>query len=192
MPLILTSGPAAEPIALDEAKAHLRVDGAAEDTLIASLIVTSRLHVEAAVGLALITQSWSWFLDAWPLGPALDLPLRPVQSIAAVRTYDEAGTPAPLDPATWFLDGAGAPPRLVRQGALAWPKPARIANGIEVAFTAGYGDAAADVPPPIRQAILVLVAHWYEHRSPLETTARAEPLPNMVSDLLAPYRTVRL
>jgi uncharacterized phiE125 gp8 family phage protein len=192
MPLILTSGPAAEPVTLAEAKAHLRVDGAAEDTLISSLIVTSRLHVEAAMGLALIIQSWSWFLDAWPAGPALDLPLRPIQSIAAVRTYDETGTPTPLDPATYLLDGNGAPPRLIRQGALLWPRPARIANGIEVAFTAGYGETAADVPAPIRQAILILVAHWYEHRSPLEPGSPAEPMPGMVSELLAPYRIVRL
>lgn len=69
MPLILTDGPAVEPVTLAEAKAHLRVDGTAEDTLIGSLIVTSRLHVEAAMGLALVTQSWSVFLDAWPPGP---------------------------------------------------------------------------------------------------------------------------
>jgi uncharacterized phiE125 gp8 family phage protein len=192
MPLILTSGPAVEPVALAEAKAHLRVDGIAEDTLIASLIVTSRLHVEAAAGVALIAQGWSWYLDAWPRGHAVKLPLRPVQSIAAVRLYDEAAIPTALDPATYFLDGAAAPPRLVRHGALPWPKPARIANGIEIAFTAGYGSAAAEVPAPIRQAILLLVAHWHEHRSPLEPGVQPEPLPDMVSELLAPYRTPRL
>ena len=47
MALILTSGPDIEPVSLAEAKAHLRVDGSAEDTLILSLIITSRLHVEA-------------------------------------------------------------------------------------------------------------------------------------------------
>lgn len=192
MPLLLTSGPAVEPVALAEAKAHLRVDDSAEDTLIASLIVTSRLHVEAAAGLALITQSWSWYLDAWPPGPALMLPLRPIQSIAAVRLYDEAGAATIIDPATYLLDGAGAPPRLVRHGALPWPTPGRIANGIEVAFTAGFGPAPADVPAPVRQAILLLVAHWHEHRSPLEEGTPAAPLPTMVSDLLAPYRSVRL
>jgi uncharacterized phiE125 gp8 family phage protein len=192
MPLLLTSGPAVEPVTLAEAKAHLRVDGSAEDTLIASLIVTSRLHVEAAAGLALITQGWSWYLDAWPRGHALKLPLRPVQSIAAVRLYDEAGAAAALDPATYLLDGAAAPPRLVRHGALPWPKPSRIANGIEIAFTAGFGPAAADVPAPIRQAILLLIAHWHEHRSPLEDGVDAEPLPTMVSELLGPYRSVRL
>jgi uncharacterized phiE125 gp8 family phage protein len=192
MPLILTSGPAAEPVTLAEAKAHLRVDGTAEDTLIASLIVTSRLHVEAAAGLALITQGWSWYIDAWPPGHVLKLPLRPVQSIAAVRLYDEAAAATTVDPATYFLDGAAAPPRLVRHGALPWPRPGRIVNGIEIAFTAGYGTTAADVPPPIRQAILLLVAHWHEHRSPLEEGAHPAPLPDMVSELLAPFRAVRL
>jgi uncharacterized phiE125 gp8 family phage protein len=191
MPLILTAGPAVEPVTLTEAKAHLRVDGTAEDTLIASLIVTSRLHVEAAAGLALITQSWSWYLDAWPLGRALKLALRPVQSLSAVRLYDDTGAATTLDPATYFLDGHAAPPRLIRNGALPWPKPGRIANGIEIAFTAGFGPSAADVPAPIRQAVLLLVAHWHEHRSPLEEGAHAVPLPAMVEALFAPYRAMR-
>ena len=80
----------------------------------------------------------------------------------------------------------------MRQGALVWPKPGRIANGIEIAFTAGYGDAAADVPEPIRHAILLLVAHWHEHRSPFEVGHLAQPPPDMVAELLAPYRTMRL
>jgi uncharacterized phiE125 gp8 family phage protein len=192
MSLILTAGPALEPVTLAEAKAHLRVDASAEDTLITSLIVTARLNVEAAAGLALVTQGWSYLLDGWPRGRALELPLRPVQSVAAVRLFDESGASTTLDPATYLLDGAGAPPRLVRQGALHWPKPGRVASGIEIAFTAGFGNAAADVPAPIRQAVLLLVAHWYEHRSPVETGPFSEPVPDMVGELLTPYRAFRL
>jgi uncharacterized phiE125 gp8 family phage protein len=192
MTLVLASGPAVEPVSLAEAKAHLRVDGSAEDTLIASLIITSRLHVEAALGLALITQSWSLFLDAWPSGPHVRLPLRPVQSIDAVQLYGPDESVETLDPDLFLLDGAGIPPRLVRQAALAWPAPKRIANGIEIAITAGYGDVVADVPAPIRQAVLLLVAHWYEHRQPIEIGAAHTTVPHMVSELLLPYRQPRL
>lgn len=71
MSLVLTSGPALEPVTLAEAKAHLRVDHNHEDSLIQSLIITSRLHIEAALGLALITQSWAYFLDRWPKAPRI-------------------------------------------------------------------------------------------------------------------------
>ena len=192
MALVLTSGPAIEPVTLAEAKAHLRVDGSAEDTLIGSLIITSRLYIEAALGLALITQSWSSFLDAWPPGNQLALPLRPVQSIAAVKLYAADESVATVSADTYQLDGAAVPARLVRRGNLTWPKPSRAANGIEIAFVAGYGDAAADVPAPIRQAILLLVAHWHEHREPVAIGETDASAPSMVSDLLQPYRWVRL
>ena len=96
MPLILTSGPALEPVTVPEAKAHCRVDGTAEDVLIASLILTSRLHIEAALGLALITQSWKLLLDRWPNEPSVAIPIRPVQSITSVRVLAADGTPTTL------------------------------------------------------------------------------------------------
>ena len=193
MALVLTSGPAVEPVTLAEAKAHLRVDGSAEDTLIGSLIVTSRLHVEAALGLALITQSWSYFLDAWPPGRELALPLRPVQSIAAVQALRRRRVAADGRLPTPICSTAPAVrPRLVRQRNLTWPKPSRAANGIEIAFVAGYGDAAATCRPRSARPILLLIAHWYEHREPVEIGAASVPVPPMVSDLLQPYRPVRL
>ena len=53
MSLVMTGAPALEPVTLAEAKAHLRVDNALEDTFITSLITTSRLQVEAILGAAL-------------------------------------------------------------------------------------------------------------------------------------------
>jgi uncharacterized phiE125 gp8 family phage protein len=191
MALVLTSGPAIEPVTLPEAKAHLKIDGDDEDTLVSSLIITSRLHVEAALGLALITQSWSYFLDSWP-GAVVALPLRPVQSVSAVRLYAADETVETLPGDSYLLDGASCPPRLVRNASLPWPKPGRAANGIEIAFTAGYGNVAVLVPAPVRQAILLLVAHWYEHREPVALGQPSAPIPTMVSELLGPYRAVRL
>src|SRR5262245_32989817 len=121
MTLVLTSGPDVEPVTLAEAKAHLRVDTSDEDTLISSLVITSRLHVEAALGLALITQGWSYFLDTWPPRGVVKLPLRPVQSVVAVRLYapDESIETLPAD--TYQLDGLSAPPRVLRAAGSPWP-----------------------------------------------------------------------
>ncbi len=192
MALVLTSGPAVEPVSVSEAKAHLRLDGDVEDVLVGSLIVTSRLHVEAALGLALIHQGWRLSLDRWPgLREPVRFPLRPIASVTSVTVYAEDGTPAILPSESYLLDGHALSPRLIPQEG-GWPRPGRRANGIEIAFEAGIGAAAADVPAPLRHAILLLVAHWYEHRDPLEIGQAAAAIPPAVSDLLRPYREVRL
>jgi uncharacterized phiE125 gp8 family phage protein len=191
MALVLTSGPPLEPVTAAEAKAHCRVDGTAEDTLIASLILTSRLHVETALGLALITQSWRLLLDCGPAAKDFELPLRPLLTIDEVRVLSAAGEPTIIAASDYLADGASTPPRLIRTGVI-WKQPGQVANGIEIDFTAGYGEAAADVPAPIRQAILLLIAHWYEHRDPIEVGASETIIPAVVSDLLAAYRIPRL
>ncbi|MGE0699675.1 MAG: head-tail connector protein [Hyphomicrobiaceae bacterium] len=192
MSLVMTSGPALEPVSLVEAKAHLRVDHMAEDALIQSLIVTSRLHIEAALGLALITQGWSMFLDRWPRSGRLQLPLRPVAAIAQVRLWNEDGTSQLLSPDHFLLDGLGLPPRLVPLATAPTLAPGRAVNGVEIDFTAGFGAAPSDVPAPIRHALLLLIAHWHENREPVEIGGSASSIPTMVSELLAPYRRRRL
>jgi uncharacterized phiE125 gp8 family phage protein len=192
MSLVLTSGPALEPISLAEAKAHLRITHTLEDALIQSLIITSRLHIEAALGLALITQGWSVFLDRWPRGHRIALPIRPVLAIGQVRIWAPDGTSSIVAPDKYLLDGHGIPARLVWQSAEPPSDAIRAANGIEIALTAGFGAAPADVPATIRHALLLLVAHWYENREPVEIGAAGNAIPAMVSELLAPYRRRRV
>jgi len=191
MPLVLVSGPATEPVTVAEAKAHLRVDGSDEDALIASLILTSRLHIETALGLALVTQSWRLSLDEWPPRRAVAVPLRPLQSVTAVRVRDASGIAAVLSPDTYQVDTASIPPRIAPVGS-GWPVPGRALAAIEIDVVAGYGAAASTVPAPIRQALLLLVAHWFEHRDPIEIGSPETRIPSAVSDLLMPYRIKRL
>lgn len=192
MTLVLTSGPGLEPVSLAEAKAHLRVEDDAEDTLIASLIVTSRLHIEAVLGMAFLTQEWSWIIDAWPDLAVLRLPLRPVQAITRIRIFGEDGSATSVPPDRYLLDGLGAPARLVRRRGRVWPQPGISASGIEIGLRVGFASKAQDVPHPLRQAVLLLVAHWYEHREPGELGSPAIPVPDEVSRLVAPYRSHRL
>lgn len=192
MPLILTAGPAAEPISLDDAKLHARVDGESEDMLIASLILAARMHIERNLDLALIRQSWSLYIDTWPDALFVELPLGPLVSVDAVRLYSPTNSHVTLDPALFVVDAASRRPRFARHQGQSWPLPGRSVNGIEIAFTAGYGEAEDDVPMPIRQAIRMLVAHWYEAREPVLFGETADPVPATVAHLLKPYRSARL
>ncbi len=192
MALVMTAAPAAEPISLAEAKAHLRIDADDEDQLLASLIVAARSLVERALALALVTESWSLYLDGWPRGGAIALPIAPVQAVTTVRVHDPDDTPTDVSSDTYSVDVLSNPARLVLAPGVAQMMPARRLNGFEIAFTAGYGDEAGDVPGPIRQALKLLVAHWFEHREPVVLGQLAQEVPATVGGLLLPYRRVRL
>lgn len=75
-----------EPITLDEAKAWLRVDGAADDTLITSLITQSRELVEQYLNYSIVETTI--VCTATPR-KELVLPFTPVVTIASVK--DEEG-----------------------------------------------------------------------------------------------------
>ncbi len=191
MRLTLLQGPAAEPLALDEVKLHLRLDHTEEDALLGSLITTSRQQIEAALGLALITQQWRWQADCWPTGGIVELMTRPVQTVDQVVVRDDAGIGAVIDAGDYVVDRFGATARVASKSGR-WPTPALAIGGIEIDFTAGYGAAAVDVPEPIRQALKLLVAHWYEVREPVNIGSMATRVPDTVSELLRPFRVQRL
>lgn len=189
MGLLLTAPPVIEPISLAEAKAYLRIDATDEDALIGTLIASARAQVERTCGLTLNTQGWSLFLDAWPGNGAIALPLAPVRSVGAIKLHDAAGGHEVMLPADYTLDLAGRPARIVVTGERL--SPGRRLNGIEIAFLAGFGDGADDVPAPIRQALLLLVAHGFERREPVAAD-EANDVPMTVASLLAPWREMRL
>jgi uncharacterized phiE125 gp8 family phage protein len=191
MSLVMTSPPAVEPVTVADAKAHMRIDTDAEDVLIGSLILTSRLHIEAALSLAFITQTWKLTLDRWTIGREIDLPMAPLRSVGGVRVKDASGNATTVSEQSYLVDLASRPPRLVWNNSTP-PLPRLVAKGIEIDLTAGFGDDASSVPAPLKHAILMLTAHWYEHRDPREIGSDRARIPDAVSDLINPFRTIRL
>jgi len=188
MPSILLSAPAAEPVSLGEAKAFLRVETSDDDDVITALVAGSRIHVEAQTRRALITQSWRISADNWPLDGRLAVRPAPLQSLDAVRVHDAGGVARAIDTSAFVLDLAAS---VVAFAPWALPPPGRIVAGIEIDVTVGYGGAASDVPEPLRQAIRLLTAHWYENRG-LVAAGTVSPLPVNIAALIAPYRMLSL
>lgn len=188
MPLQLITPPAIEPITLDEAKAHLKVDTSDDDALITRLIAAARARAEWHTGRAFVTQSWIFWLDEWPICGAVEIPLPPLQQVTAVTTYDRGDNAATLDPANYQVDAASQPGRLALKNGVVPPVAnLRSVNAIAIAFDAGYGAAASDVPAPLAEAILEIVAELYVHRGD-----GPEGLSLASQALLAPYRVFKL
>ncbi|HWA91813.1 MAG TPA: head-tail connector protein [Rhizomicrobium sp.] len=177
MSLQLVTPPALEPVTLADAKAHLKVDTSDDDALIARLIPAARARAEWHTGRALIAQSWILWLDCWR--PIVDIPLPPLVAVSAVTAYARDDTPNALTPVLVDLPGS----RVLLDPVT----DLRCANALAIAFDAGYGDAAEDVPAALRAAILAIVAELYVHRGdgPAELSGTAQAL-------LAPYRMFKL
>jgi uncharacterized phiE125 gp8 family phage protein len=184
---VLVAPPLDEPVSLAEAKLYLRIDGDDEDDLVTTLVNAARLLVEAASGRQLIAQTWRLTLERWPLGP-VRLPLSPVLSVAGARLRGADGQAAAIAGVSGVVIPGSDPPMVLLAAA---PTPAPPPGSrIEIDVVAGFG-AAADVPAPLRQAILALTARWFEHRGD-QTAGPDAALPSDVMALVAPYRRARL
>jgi uncharacterized phiE125 gp8 family phage protein len=189
-PMLITA-PAVEPVSLAEAKSWLREDNDDEDQLIQTLLVSARLTLEAWTRRFFITQGWRLVCDNWPFQKSgtqsITITFAPCRAVTAIRVYNINDTASLIDPTAYRV-------RIGDQGGCILfetpPKPpGRALEGVEIDFTVGYGSAPSQIPEPLRQAILLLVAHWREHRGD-DTALMAFPSTAMA--LCAPYRRERL
>lgn len=210
--LSLLTPPLIEPVSEAEAMAHLRLEGDAEAALLYGYIRAAREIIEAWTERALITQSWRLILDSWPAGASgdawwdgvrqgalaqgasrfIEIPKPPLRSIDMVALFNDADQQTTWPAANYFADIAGMPGRMVLRNGVAAPGAERAAGGVQISFTCGYGDSAGDVPSPLRQAALLLSAHFYEQREVLQPAMGMAAAPLGVLALLAPYRPARL
>ena len=161
MSLVLTAPPAVI-VTTAEAKTHLRIFHDDEDDYIDSLVSAATHHIDGpdgAIGRCLGSQTWVWTIDGFQ-SCGLHVPMPPTISIGSVK-YDNtlnvettytgfrtlhlaATTGTTILPA---IDGT-------------FPDTNGEPGCVRVTFTAGF----ETLPATIKQAILLLVSHWYEHR----------------------------
>ena len=87
MALSLYAGPTTEPVSVEEARLHVRQDGTSDDDVIRALITASRENVEQITRRALITQTWDYYLDAFPGGDRIEMPLPPLASVTHIKYF---------------------------------------------------------------------------------------------------------
>lgn len=193
MALSLVTAPAREPIDLASAKVHLRVDTDDENTLIDGLIKSAREYVESATGRALLTQTWDLKLDGFWCG-ALELPKAPVSAITSITYLDMNGASQTWASANYLTDLPAGPKaskaRITTAYAVVAPSTYDVMNAVTVRFVCGYGSSGDRVPAALRQAMLLLIGHWYQAREAVVVGVGigGVTVPLTVDQLLWPYK----
>lgn len=160
----VTTGPTIEPVTLAEAKLHLRVDVADDDTLITSLIKAARESCEMTEGRAYLEQSITAKLDVFE--DLILLPRPPLISITSIKYLDLDGVQQTLATSYYDTDIISEPGIITLAYNQNWPNTRDVHHAIEIIYKAGYGSAVAAVPERVKSAMKLLLTYFYENRQP--------------------------
>lgn len=207
MNLSLVTGPTLEPVTLGEAKAHCRISVPDDDALLAGYILAARQYVERQTERAIITQTfdlklssvfWNQGQGGWPVywdgacyQTGIEVPKAPLQSVTSINYVDTAGASQLLASNQYQVtrtNGEGLNGLIVPAYGVVWPALRGMPDAVTVRFVAGYG-GLEQVPHGLRQAMLFLIAHWYENREAVISGTIIADVPLAVDSLLHQFRT---
>jgi uncharacterized phiE125 gp8 family phage protein len=179
--LVVATHPTVEPVSLADAKAQLSLlpEQTDDDGLIVGLIAAARRLVERRMGLALAPQQLRAKYEPDGASPtAVELPVAPVLTGSTYHVAVDVGGVA-VSSATYTVDADSKPGVIRFSTAPSVPE----ASVLTVTYWAGPD---ARIPPQLRAAILMIVAHLYANREAVVSTG-AQPVivPMAVETLLA-------
>lgn len=180
--------PDAYPIGLTEAKAHLRVDHDDEDSAIQAMIGAATDYVAGKTGYTGCSLMPQTIKARYNSFGDMIVPYAPVIEIESIISSDGA-----LDASVYDLI-KGEPAHITLNKDKAWP----VADdrSIYVQYRAGYvdkGESPVDltdnIPTALKQAILLIVGNFYEHREGMALVNGGQYEANpAVKSLMNPYR----
>lgn len=178
---------------VNEFKAHLRLgtgfsDGDVQDMVLESFLRAAIAAIEARTGKILVERAFSWTLTRWRDHGGQALPVAPVQAITAFKLRNRADEEEQIDAGYYRLEQNAQRPLMRPTGSCL---PAIPPGGVaDISFVAGYAPDWNGLPADLGQAVILLAAHYYEHRH--ETRSGETGMPLGVAGLIERYRTVRL
>jgi uncharacterized phiE125 gp8 family phage protein len=169
------SGPDVEPLTLEQARRHLKLDAdlTAEDEDITDYIVAARELCEEYTKRTFVESTWLLTLDSFPDGyfdgnDRLTLPMGPVIAVVGVSYVNQQGTRVQIADYQSALDAV--PGYILPPLNQCWPF-ARCGSGqVAIEYRAGYPGVgsptnAANVPKRVTQTMRAIIAKWFEERA---------------------------
>lgn len=141
-----------------ELRAQCRIDGTDLDGPLVLALAGAHAHAQHYTGTSIGVQALELVLDAFPVGD-LPLPQGPVNSVTSITYTDTAGDPQTLDSGAYELDSYTVPALVSPVYGTSWPDTLATSNAVKVRYSAGTSD------PAVKQALLLLVAHYIANPS---------------------------
>lgn len=185
----VTTDSATEPLDKTEVRLQLKNEGiTADNDLLDIYIKAARQMAEDYTNTALIIKTIEQVYEMFPVASennphaALKLAVSPLSSVSTLHYKDGDGTDVLIESTNYDVNNAIKPGLLAPKPNYSWPTVYNGLNAVKAVYVAGYADAAS-VPTPIKQAMLLSIAHWYRKRI---DTPRS--MPTQAEFLLNPYR----
>jgi uncharacterized phiE125 gp8 family phage protein len=180
--LVPVTPPSEPAVTLAEAKASLRELADDENELIESLVAAAQNHLERLLGIVMVTSTWRFDADAFCT--EMELPVT-ATGVGSVIWSDAAGDPTTIVNTDYLLTTNSVGTSTVQfLSSFATPSGMAEFGAVQITFTAG--SEPEDVDPAIKQAIKLLVGHWFNHREAVGDGG-LEELPLSVRALITPY-----
>jgi uncharacterized phiE125 gp8 family phage protein len=155
-----------------------------EDALLTDLIQAAREQVEDITRRALLTQTWDYYLDAFPQSNSFKIPFGNLQSVTHVKYTDSDGDQTTMTVSTDYIVETNAEycGKIVLPYGTSWPSFTEYpSNPIVVRFVCGW-TSAASIPSKIRSAVKMILTDLYNNReSSIFGSGRYEANPAIVN-----------
>jgi len=192
--------PTVEPVTVQEAKDHMRVTHNDDNTYIGGLIVAARQHAESYTRRCFVQSTWDEWFQCFPIHYSFKLSKAPLVSVTGVYYTDYEETETEMTVTTDYLvDADTIPGHIVLAYGQAWPTfTPSVKAPVRVRYIAGYpsdgspADYRANIPKTIKQALLLLVSHWYNQREDGVYGFGLQEIPHGAKALLTPDRIFTL
>ena len=179
------SNPTQFPLTLAEIKRHLRVTTDDDDSLLTDYIASATEYCEDQVpgARSFMSQTWDWKIHFFP-GDSFEVPRPPLQSLTHIKYYaTNSSTGTTTLSSTNYL--VHIPTNMPGQIELhpevgAWPSVADRADAVQVRLISGWTIA----PNQVKQAVKLLVGHWYSNREDILVGTISSNIPHGVTALL--------
>ena len=162
----LSTAPTEEPVTIGDIESHsvLGTIPADQVTELSGSITAARELCQSRLSRQFCTATWKAYLDYFPDEIQICDKL-PISSITSIQYIDTDAATQTLSSSLYDADFASPnkPCRIEPAYGQTWPLTRSVQNAVTITFVAGYGARAA-VPQVVKNAMLTLIAHWYENR----------------------------